>query len=836
MKKLFTTVLLLGAVGLAQAITVDNWNASTGELTITYNTGDASNLDDIKSTYSGKVQTLVLKGTFTNSEFNTNIAGSGQLIASCAASGGLVLNMLECSGVMSKYLGVSNYGGEHGLISETTSSIFDVDFPNKHTEDVDVQQKQSWVDGNGNTLTYGTPYPRDGKWYVKDYWENGHHGEEFEVFAETYYFYYDNGKEVRVPNELVKNGKTSIIVGDELKFDDGVRQTKIKGFISPNNNNFTFIPNYFLHDTDVLTTVVLSDKIKAIGNYAFGHAHNLNTMNFPNTLVAIGMDAFKNTAFTSIDLSNTKIDMVRAFTFHEMANLESILLPSTITQIQIQAFEKCRKLEKIDVSHCHQLRMIAEGAFNECEGEGANQKTQGLKEVRICSDPKTIKGGAMGAFHNCRAIKTVEIVGCAGTDVTQCVCENRAFEYDITHNQTAALNAVETCARLIYPRNMQLDMIVKSNTTPYTSSFDYFVGDYKAGALIKQENLLAYYRQVPADGYGKTKDENDNEITLDEPTYKGNGWLEFLNVGEFVPIIPKNGKFLRTYSRDNNSGPVLLPTGEDAIHAYRVLDYISTGSEVNDNNEEITVTGYISLKELTVTVDGEVRGYVPENTGVVFYSSKMEEDAGLVLNPYTNEELDDLIEQKKYDEVEEILAELFPQFPNTGEDYYCYNSETNAWEGNPNANMLQGSFGDRAHVSPTSPWVFSDDLQKYPYGGYYTLPRLYRNFSLDATNKVWKRMKVGYLRANRAFAQLPTSRFNNENEDADMNKLNEEDNGLNTNSAVSMIFDGDVTGIVTVDAKGNIVENDAWYTLQGVKVAVPTKGIYIHNRKKVVIK
>jgi len=113
---------------------------------------------------------------------------------------------------------------------------------------------------------------------------------------------------------------------------------------------------------------------------------------------------------------------------------------------------------------------------------------------------------------------------------------------------------------------------------------------------------------------------------------------------------------------------------------------------------------------------------------------------------------------------------------------------------------------------------------------------LYRNFSLDATNQVWKRMKVGYLRANRAFAQLPVGRFNNENENADMNKFNAEDNGLEAKSAINMIFDGEATSIVTVDNRGNIVDDDAWYTIQGVRVTVPTKGVYIHNHKKVVIK
>ena len=41
-------------------------------------------------------------------------------------------------------------------------------------------------------------------------------------------------------------------------------------------------------------------------------------------------------------------------------------------------------------------------------------------------------------------------------------------------------------------------------------------------------------------------------------------------------------------------------------------------------------------------------------------------------------------------------------------------------------------------------------------------------------------------------------------------------------------------GIVKVTIPAN--DSDAYYTLQGVKVSQPTKGVYIHNGKKVIVK
>jgi hypothetical protein len=54
---------------------------------------------------------------------------------------------------------------------------------------------------------------------------------------------------------------------------------------------------------------------------------------------------------------------------------------------------------------------------------------------------------------------------------------------------------------------------------------------------------------------------------------------------------------------------------------------------------------------------------------------------------------------------------------------------------------------------------------------------------------------------------------------------------------ISMVFnDGsETTGITTAEVSP-ARENNAWYTLQGVRVAQPTRGIYVRNGKKIIIK
>ena len=70
---------------------------------------------------------------------------------------------------------------------------------------------------------------------------------------------------------------------------------------------------------------------------------------------------------------------------------------------------------------------------------------------------------------------------------------------------------------------------------------------------------------------------------------------------------------------------------------------------------------------------------------------------------------------------------------------------------------------------------------------------------------------------------------------------NESDDGTFPVSLAKMalIFDdlvdgNEVTGIKELETEN--LNNDKYYNLQGIEVAYPVKGIYIHNGKKVIVK
>lgn len=567
---------------------------------------------------------------------------------------------------------------------------------------------------------------------------------------------------------------------------------------------------------------------------------------------------------------------------------------SNLYKINEGAFQRTG-LTDVNVSMCHELNLIDKDAFSTCTS---------LASVTVCSHPKTIVGGqGSGAFYNSTAIRRVEVTACDGiTDITQCKCECGAFDQDITYCGTNAdFDQVEAHAAILVFPNTAPIIKPEGVNEYYTSPFDFFVGDYKAGSLIVQEGLQGYHKDVPNNGYGtyKYKDENGQDVwTSVTCNYQINdGWHEFIKTeyGQIIEPEP-TGEFLRTYSRSIGDGPCVLPK---EITAYRAVDYnTNTRAYIKDKNGEyycedesvaednrvyvkitadtpesdyagknrysyLMVGGKVYLRPLvgwyatlkdsenqTILYDtkahkdfyddlifnkdnpdyeGEAQpicinlSYVPENTGVVLYSKGLNEEYLLVLGGTFSPEY------------------VLPEYPHTETRYEEGRLETDP----DNINMLQGTFDQKRLVSPVFPWYGQNP--ETGKGGSYNdniQPRAYRNFIFNKPKRMWLRVKPGIAPDNFAFASIPVDRFDNFNEGMnDPNFVVQDLNGGDSNQTNLMlvnIFEDEegsaADGIKVVNSVIVNANNNAWYTLQGVRVAQPNKGVYIHNGKKVVIK
>ena len=476
--------------------------------------------------------------------------------------------------------------------------------------------------------------------------------------------------------------------------------------------------------------------------------------------------------------------------FRDDTNLTTVVFPNMQKEgnsdatIGLNAFYNCN-LSAVNLQNWHNLTLIDKHSF---------YKNVNLGEVHICTHTKLIKGGGQGngAFDDCEKITLVQIHCCNGTHVDDCVCERDAFDQKVTYGDTD-ISQIESAAKLQYCEESGVSGAAVSGHTDtnvfkdegytYASPFDFFVGDWKGDLLITQANLNEQWR--------------NNAL---------NGWQQFLNGGD--PIFIDDGKFIRTYSRADNEGATVLPAG---ITAYRAVGYKSGAASASDPS----VGGYIELVALKHTfTEGNAsvsKSYVPLNTGVVLISTAASVDALLYLTEYNG-------------------SEVLTPYPNTE----AYDADMNE------RNFMFPSKGSNLKVYPSTPWPYVDGASvTHRNFGLYKVGedtyKWYRFLPSQADNTDYD------LRDHYAYAHLPAKLFTNPNEKGDSpnldqaNAIIQEDQGNGSNIAVGFVIIDELTGVKTIKNIDSS-EGDFWYTIQGVKVEHPTKGVYIHNNRKVVIK
>ena len=180
-------------------------------------------------------------------------------------------------------------------------------------------------------------------------------------------------------------------------------------------------------DCENLKSIILKD-VKSIGNSAFSGCTGLNTLFIPDTVSSIGDSAF-NRCTSLVDLSlpflgngSDKLFLGAIFgaenykqnqthvpeslrnlsiscpsdipvgAFYECNNIRSISIKGTVNSIGEEAFYRCRKLKKLEISPIKQLSPYA---FAYCAALG---------ELSLAEDITSIPDGA---FYACSALRTL---------------------------------------------------------------------------------------------------------------------------------------------------------------------------------------------------------------------------------------------------------------------------------------------------------------------------------------------------------------------------------------------------------------------------------------------
>lgn len=323
---------------------------------------------------------------------------------------------------------------------------------------------------------------------------------------------------------------------------------------------------------------------------------------------------------------------------------------------------------------------------------------------------------------------------------------------------------------------------------------------------------------------GTSADDNFKYIQFNRPAGKWTISFYFVNTTmgtqyyytisseESIPVeIPvkkdKDGKtyVLRTFSY----GADLVPDDEN-VHIYAAQKFSENGKDDYTG----TITGQVHLYEIS---------YVPADEGVVLFYKNAEETKEVTFrlaSEYNTKEYPKCRSEKKLRWVEQdgkteeynndlmqVLEDKFVE-----QSVYDESHET----------IIARNFG----LNFFSNTIPAEKLNKNSYNDYIGFFRL-----------------RGTVYANQAYLQYD----NNEVKDnaqifgqtTDKVQL-EKDEDATKDTKLAIIFEGcndyETNGINGITVQENKSADDYYYNLQGIRVAKPNKGIYIHNGKKVIIK
>ena len=113
-----------------------------------------------------------------------------------------------------------------------------------------------------------------------------------------------------------------------------------------------------------ITTVIIHDGVKSIGEYAFSGCSNLVSVAVPNSVTSIGMYAFKYCPSLESVTLPSNLNYIGQYAFSDCYKLTNVDLPNTLTSIQTGTFQYCEAFTNIIIPNS--VTSIGYDAFSGC--------------------------------------------------------------------------------------------------------------------------------------------------------------------------------------------------------------------------------------------------------------------------------------------------------------------------------------------------------------------------------------------------------------------------------------------------------------------------------------
>ena len=622
---------------------------------------------------------------------------------------------------------------------------------------------------------------------------------------------------------------------------------------------------------DKLKSFVIPKKVTVLERGAFNGASGLETITFkqPATMTVIGEGAFQNAkALKRIELPST-VTTISKDAFNTCSSLTEVVIPASVTTIDATGFQECAKLEKFTVDKNNTVYSSVDGFLLskdktklvsfppakantyytmlpptiETIGKQAFYFVQALENVTI---PEKVKKIEDFAFDRVGNLNTIAFLGKTPiTDVAPSAfnpanVDKSKIDLSVRKDAKAAFDSDPLWSQF---RTRGVSFFKETNGTG-NGTTEYFPLSQKAVMIVGTEADVYTYVVEPTvtDDNGKSYQVrlwgdyamNDNTTNIQEVVFKNT--LDYVGLDAFkkndgsssvkriyfTATVPTKDMSATKWEYIDNSGNYTQKEFEPSLKVYVKKSAenaykTATGWDRYAGQASYKIPGEIKIAHWYGTFarefDADLGIYARENNEAGRIGAFITQTAGMSTETdaagvqttkfimksinYGNTHVTD------YDYVPAetgVLLESRSGASTPADFYYAIGEKDNVTYSLSN-NIMEGvTVKDTKKQSSTSDPIFA-----------------------MTTTGIFKPLKIGTDRTipvHKAVARPKVT--------------------LSASAKVIFVFDDGenhniVNAIETVE-NNNVVDNNAYYNLQGQRVENPQHGVFIHNGKKVVLK
>ena len=622
---------------------------------------------------------------------------------------------------------------------------------------------------------------------------------------------------------------------------------------------------------DKLKSFVIPEKVTVLERGAFNGASGLETITFkqPATMTIIGEGAFQGAqALKKIELPST-VTTISKDAFNTCSSLTEIVVPASVTSIDPTGFQECAKLEKFTVDKNNNVYSSVDGFLLskdktilksfppakantyytmlpptiETIGKQAFYYVQALENVTIPEKVKKIEDFAFDRVGNLNTIAFLgktPITNVAPSAFNPANVDKSKIDLSVRKDAKAAFDNDALWSQF---RTRVISFFKETNGTG-NGTTEYFLLSQKAVMIVGTEADVYTYVVEPTvtDDNGKTYQVrlwgdyamNDNTTNIQEVVFKNT--LDYVGLDAFkkndgsstvkriyfTATVPTKDMSATKWEYIDNSGNYTQKEFEPSLKVYVKKSAenaykTATGWDRYAGQTSYKIPGEIKIAHWYGTFarefDADLGIYARENNEAGRIGAFITQTAGMSTETdatgvqttkfimksinYGNTNVTD------YDYVPAetgVLLESRSGASTPADFYYAIGEKDNVTYSLSN-NIMEGvTVKDTKKQSSTSDPIFA-----------------------MTTAGIFKPLKIGTDRTipvHKAVARPKVT--------------------LSASAKVMFVFDDGenhniVNAIETVE-NNNVVDNNAYYNLQGQRVENPQHGVFIHNGKKVVLK